>query len=242
MKNVQIIDHSGAELKLSGALLMYRSGSGDVYATTNPIEIDASNPQRRVIGAGVPMTSASLAEFARAVDVVTAYAGFVPEQLLYTSPNMIAWWTPAAIRNTWFKTEDKEMGTTHGPVAHPALVFIAVPDEWYVFALRDSARPSRTTKLCHAPHFNVWDGGHICTGNVDLPPAINSDAIALYEDAFFRSHFTHPNREKAVQYKGGMKALWRDQLAKPDQAAMQRALVGAKENLQTAIERIASSQ
>ncbi len=241
MKTVNIITQGDTALHLVSALLMYESNRGDVYATTHSVEVDAENPMRKVIGAGVPMSSQNLARFARAVDVATAYAGFVPDNLLFTSPNLIAWWTPASTRTAWFKSTDPEVADAHGPVAHPALVFVAVPGDWFVFALRESARPGPATKLCHAPHFNVWDGGRICTGNVALPPAVGAEAIAVYEDAFFRSHFTHPNRTGAVKYKGGMKALWHDQLVTPDPVAMGLALLSAKENLKTAIERIASS-
>lgn len=241
MSQVRVITESDTTLKLVSALLMYQSGSGDVYATTHPVESDPTNLQRKVISPGTALSKTDLAQFARAVDVATAYAGFVPENLLYTSPNMIAWWTPAAVRHCWFKCQDQAIGAAHGPVCHPALVFVAVPGNWYVFALRDSARPERNTKLCHAPHFNVWEGGRICTGNVELPPALSADAIAVYEDAFFRSHFTHPNRQRAVKYKGGATALWRDQLLNPDADALRRALLPAKETLQGAIERIALS-
>lgn len=241
MSNVRIVSESDNALTLVSALLMYQSGRGDVYATTHPAEIDAANPARKVLGPGTPLTKDGLASFASAIAEATAYGGFVPENLLYTATNTLAWWTPASVRNCWFKCTDKAVGTAHGPVAHPALVFVAVPGDWYVFALRDSNRPERATRLYNAPHFNVWEGGRICAGNVELPPALDADAIAVYEDAFFRSHFTHPNRQRAVKYKGGVIALWRDQLRAPDPDALRRALTPAKETLQSAIERIANS-
>ena len=74
---------------------------------------------------------------------------------------------------------------------------------------------------------------------MDLPPALGAEVIDRYEAAFFRSHFTHPNRSDAVKYKGGMQQLWQDQLASPDPESMRRALVDSKETLQAAIERIA---
>ena len=240
-QQVTIVSQGDRTLRLVSALLMYDSAQGDVYATTHQIEIDASHPERRVLGAGAPLTKAALSKFAAAVSVATAYAGHVPANLLYTSPNLLAWWVPAAIRNTWFKSQDEAIGTASGPAAHPALVFVATPGDWFVFALRESARPTPRTALLNAPHFNVWNGGRICTGNVALPAALSADVLAQYETAFFRSHFTHPNRENAVKYAGGMKALWRDQLAGADPDAMQRALKPAKEPLDAAIHRISTS-
>lgn len=238
---VKVLGPGETTLNLVSALLMYQSNSGDVYATTHPIVLDADQPHRKVIGPGVPMSKASLAAFAEAVSTATAFSGFLPANLLYASPNLIAWWTPAAVRTTWFKSADAAELSGHGPAAHPALVFVATPGDWYVFALRADARPLPQTKLCHAPHYNVWNGGRICTGNVALPATVGAESIARYEEAFFRSHFTHPNRAKAVKYKGGIKQLWRDQLSKPNQDAMRRALVTSDETLQAAIARIAAA-
>ena len=236
---VKILGTGETTLRLTGAVLMYQSGRGDIYATSHQVVQDASPLGRPVIGAGVPLSKGSLAKFAEAVSTATAFSGFLPENLLFSSPNLIAWWTPAQVRATWFKKAGVGEISGHGPAAHPALVFVATPTDWFVFALRDSARPAPTTRLYHAPHFNVWTGGRICTGNVDLPPTFGAEVVDRYETAFFRSHFTHPNRSDAVKYKGGMQKLWQDQLAEPNPEAMRRALVDSKETLQAAIARIA---
>jgi len=235
---VKIITEGDRTLRLVAGVLMYDSGQGDVYATTHSVEIDATNPARRVLGPGLPMTKESLAKFAAAVDIATAFAGFVPSNLLYTSPNLLAWWVPAAVRNTWFKCADASIGEKSGMAAHPALVFIATPDRWFVYALKDSVRPEPQTRLFHAPHFNVWESGQICTGNVTLPAALSAGAIDDYESAFFRSYFTHSNHAGAVKHKGGMAGLWRAQLAKPDPAAMVGALKSTNKTLETAIRNI----
>ncbi len=241
MSRVAVIAGGETELTLTDALLMYRSGRGEVYATVHPVHADGIEPGRQIIGAGVPLTKGALDTFAQTVGQATSFGGFVPDNLLYTSPNMIAWWTPESIRRCWFRSQNKFIGEMAADVAHPALVFVVAPSGWYVFALRESVRPTPQTKLCHSPHFNVHSGGNICTGNVKLPSAIEAGAIADYEDAFFRTRFTHPNREGATTYKGGMTMLWRAQIkqANPDQ--MRRALRGTNETLQRAIERIAAN-
>lgn len=237
---MNVIGGSERVLNLVSAVLMYQSDRGDVYATSHPVVADAQHPHRKVIGAGVPLSKGSLAKFADAVGAATAFHGFLPENLLFSSPNLIAWWTPAQVRMTWFKAAGTGKIDDCGQAAHPALVFVATPNAWFVFALADSARPAPSTRLHHSPHFNVWDGGNICAGNVELPPTFGAEVIHSYESAFFRSHFTHPNRRNAVKHKGGMEQLWRDQLAAPDPEAMRRALVDSKETLQEAIARIAA--
>lgn len=240
LHEVKIIAAGETVLNLVGAVLMYQSDRGDVYATSHPVVPDAQHPGRKVIGAGVPLSKGSLAKFADAVGAATAFAGFLPENLLFSSPNLIAWWTPAQERMTWFKPAGSGKLDGASPAAHPALVFVATPGDWFVFALAASARPTPSTPLYHSPHFNVWDGGRICTGNVELPATFGAEVIHSYESAFFRSHFTHPNRTTAVKHKGGMEQLWREQLAAPDPEAMNRALVRSKETLQEAIARIAA--
>jgi len=237
---VKIVSEGERVLRLTGAVLMYQSNVGDVYATSHPVVADAEHPGRQVIGAGVPLSKGALANFASAVGAATAFTGFLPENLLFSSPNVIAWWTPAAVRMTWFKAAGSGKLDGHGMAAHPPLVFVATPNDWFVFALRDDVRPTPRTRLYHSPHFNVWDGGRICTGNVELPPTFGAEVIDRYERAFFRSHFTHPNRSNAVKFKGGMEQLWRAQLVSANPGAMQRALVDSKETLQDAITRIAA--
>lgn len=240
LQQVDIITTGESTLNLVGAVLMYQSNRGDVYATSHPVVPDAQHPHRKAIGAGVPLSKGTLAKFADAVGAATAFSGFLPANLLFSSPNLIAWWAPAQVRATWFRPAGSGKLDGHGPAAHPPLVFVATPHDWYVFALRDDARPAPAARLYHSPHFNVWDGGRICTGNVELPPTFGAEVIDRYERAFFRSHFTHQNHGSAVKYKGGMEQLWRDQLANPDPAAMRRALVASKETLQEAIDRIAA--
>lgn len=238
MSTVHIYSGHDNRLQLTDALLMYRSSDGAVYATTHPIQIETENPGRKIIGAGVPLTKTALAEFAKAVGTATTFDGFVPDNLLYTAPNMIAWWTPASVRKCWFRSTNKFIGTQVAEVAHPALVFVATPGDWFVFALAESTRPAPDTKLQHAPHFNVWDGGRICTGNVDLPSAADTSTMGAYEHAFFNSNFTHPNRTDATKHRGGMTSLWRAQIKHADPEQMRRALRPAGVSLRTAIERI----
>lgn len=214
--NVKLLEPGNTMLELSAALLLYKSNLGQVYATSHDIVDHPHINGARQIGPGMPATREALSEFAAAVLASSAYRGMVPANLLYTAPDVMAWWTPAARRRVWFKSLDPAIGTASADVAHPPLVFVASAAKWYVFALRDDARPGPGTRLFKAPYFNVYDNGAICTGNVDLPQARGPDAIAAYETAFFRSRFTHPNDSYLVKFAGGASALWAQQLAAPE--------------------------
>lgn len=240
MSSVHIGTTGDTELALRNAVLLYRSrDSGAVYATLHDVDCEGrSAPQ---ILAGRPMTLPELATFASAAAGRTAYHGFISERVLYVGPNTVAWWVPASRRRVWFRS-DAPLGTASGDTDHPGLVFVAHADHWYVFAVRGTDRPTATTPLYRAPYFNVWATGGICTGNVDLPGQPGPAAIAAYESAFFRSHFTHSNYHgtPAVKRRGGITQLWRDLLDGVDFPP--NCLIARKETLAAAITRITKGE
>ncbi|CAE6811401.1 hypothetical protein R69658_05421 [Paraburkholderia aspalathi] len=207
--NDVVIHHRGnIDLELDAALLFYRSANGEIYATQHGARVVDDRP---VLLPGVPMTLESLADFAELAAKRTSYRGFVHDRVVYLAPNTMAWWLPACTRRVWFAA-DNILGNRSGECKHPPLVFLVNKRSWSVFALRSNERPDADTKLYQAPYYNVWDSGEICVGNVDTPDAINSDSIAPYEDAFFRSRFTHSNTEKLIRRRGGAARLWLDLL------------------------------
>lgn len=234
---VKVIDPNDTNLNLYAALLLYRSGQNQVFATSHDLIENANG--RPVLGPGKPLRKEALAQFAESVADATAYRGMVPASLLYTAPDIIAWWTPAAKRRIWFKTTEKKIGTKSAEVMHLPLVFIATSSNWYVFVAGTNARPDANTNLYKAPYFNVYADGGICTGNVDLPGQIGPQSISAYEEAFFGSRFTHTNDDKLTNYKGGAYAMWAAQLKQPSKKIVNASvLIDRKETLEQAIKRI----
>lgn len=210
MKEVSIHDAADVTLKPAQAIVLYRDEQGSqIYATHHGVREKAGIPY---LLPGHALQKRHLAKFAAIAAAQATYQGFVPENLLYTAPNTIAWWTPASIRRVWFAA-DAPIGETAADVSHPPLVFVATDKDWFVFALNQTTRPGPETELHKAPYFNVWPEGRICTGNVSLPDHPGPDVIADYEHAFFRSRFTHPNDTKLIRRKGGAVRLWMDLLA-----------------------------
>jgi PRTRC genetic system protein B len=243
MNKVQVLEGGEKTLAMCAALLLYKSGYGEVYATTHQPIPHPSIPGVQVIGPGYAASKAALAEFAIAVSDATAYRGMIPDNLLYTAPNLIAWWTPAAHRRVWFKSNDEAIGTCAATVFHPPLIFVAGAADWYIYAFESNTRPNAKTKLFKAPYFNVWKDGKICTGNVDLPAALSAEAIPEYERAFFESRFTHSNDPQLAKYDGGGSALWADQMKHPDQQLITQAiLIARNETLEQAIKRISTGK
>lgn len=209
MNDVIIACEADNTLEIEAALLFYRArGNGDIYATQHDVRVVDDRP---ALLPGVPLALESLAEFADLAAKRTSYRGFVHERVVYVAPNALVWWVPACTRRVWFQ-HSGELGNASGDCQHPPLVFIAAPSKWSVFALRENARPDAQTALYRAPYFNVWESGEICVGNVATPDTIDSESIKPYEDAFFRSRFTHTNTDKLIKGRGGAVRLWKNLL------------------------------
>jgi PRTRC genetic system protein B len=209
MSDVKINCAGTTELELDAAVLFYRTKvSSEIYATQHGARVVDGRP---TLLPGVPLTLDSLAEFADLAARRTSYRGFVHERVVYLAPNTFAWWLPACTRRVWFKTEDA-LGERSGECRHPPLVFVVHKGARLVYALRRDERPHGGTHLFQAPYYNVWSDGDICEGNADFPEYTGADSIKPFEDAFFRSRFTHPNTDKLIHRRGGAVRLWLDLL------------------------------
>ncbi|RDU99181.1 PRTRC system protein B [Trinickia dinghuensis] len=230
MSRVEILCADDTELVLDAALLLYLAqNTGDVYVTQHGARIVDGRP---VLLPGVPLTLDGLADFADLAAQRTSFRGFIHERAVYLGPNTLAWWAPASKRRIWFKCDGK-IGERSGECNHPPLLFIVKKKHWSVFALRANERPAANTKLYVAPYLNVWKSGEICVGNVELPDAIGGDAIDPYENAFFRSRFTHTNHDRLIHRRGGAVQLWLDLLGGAEFPL--NCLIDAKLTLATAI-------
>jgi PRTRC genetic system protein B len=214
---------SPTTLSLRAAFLIYASDASQyyghersVYATVHAITADPENRAAPTLGPGVPAAKADLSVLAQVMAEATAFQGMIPDNLLFISPNAIAWWRPAAKRRVWFRTNDDAIGTKSADVMHPPLVFIATAKQLYAFAVARNERPTGKTKLFKAPYFNVYASGALCQGNIKMPATQDAESIPKYEAAFFRSHFTHPNDGDLVDNDGGAIALWAHLLDHPD--------------------------
>jgi PRTRC genetic system protein B len=217
---------------LTKAVLVYQTKGGPrgdhAYATVHDVLHRAGRVQ---LASGVPATREACAGLAKALGSMAALGGFLPPNLLYLGARSLIWWRPAAPARLFFDTtkeaagdqpDDKSgaalIGEKNGLCSQPALVFAVTGGDWYVYALEGDQRPGPSTKLLRAPYFNVWESGHICTGNVRLPESLSAGSLDVYERAFFDSRFTHPNvrgRGQLVRYPSGPYGFWADQLRAP---------------------------
>lgn len=230
----QLRTPSDSTLELAQAILIYKGRSGNVLATVHGIEDVDGEP---VIGAGQAVTPRAALELSRALCKGIAHGGFLPENVLYVDGDLIVWWVPPATRHVVFRVDAQHAGDFGGAergeaVPQPGVVFAASSRVWRVWAVKGAVRPTPDSTLYQAPYFNVNDHGDICQGSVQVPNGTTAEKLAAWNDAFFRSYFTHPNvRRKLVAYRGGAYRLWRDLLDGRHRRFPERALIATEATL-----------
>lgn len=225
----QIRTQTDGILRLDSAVLIYRGASDSALATVHQIELVGGEP---VILPGQAMTPRAAIRLARALVKSVSHGGFLPETVLYMDGDLLLWWVPPAKRQIVFRAPELGAAERGEVVPHPGLVFAASGSVWKIWAVKGKRRPTLQTALYQSPYFNVWDGGEICRGNVQVPDGTTAERIDAWNAAFFGSFFTHPNTKgKLVQYRGGAHAFWRDMLNGKFNTFPERVLIDVKTTL-----------
>lgn len=137
------------------------------------------------------------------------YHGVLPENLLFvdaTEEGYAIWYTPAQQTNLLFK---EALTIPCGKAHLPPLVWKATSNTLEVFALTTTERPTNDTPLFHAPFFNVYLGGRVCMGTVDIDFDEDCnlvDFINRWEHYFFNSYFSHAI--DTTPLGGNLVSLW----------------------------------
>lgn len=200
---------SELELKLYQAVLLYRNDHGNrVMATVHGV-VQKEADGTPLLGAGQLLSTAALRELTKQLGT-TCPAEVLSENILARTPELIVWWTPAAVRPMFFR-EGSELGNLCGKLfPHPALLFAVRNPTLFVRALSSSERPRAGTKLAAAPYWNVDGNGAVCAGTMRTPKSLHVGSIAAWQQAFFQSEFTHPGGAgRLTRRKGGTAALWK---------------------------------
>jgi PRTRC genetic system protein B len=200
---------SELELKLYQAILLYRNDHGNrVMATVHGV-VQKEADGTPLLGAGQLLSTAALRELTRQLGT-SCPAEYLPDHVVARTPELIAWWTPAAMRPMFFR-EGSELAKFSGKLfPHPALLLVVCNGVLFVRALPENRRPDRETRLAAAPYWNIDNTGAVCAGTMHTPKSITVGSIAAWQQAFFQSEFTHPGGAgRLTTRKGGTTALWR---------------------------------
>ena len=205
---------SELDLKLYQAVLLYRSDHSNRYMATVHSVVQKDAAGTPILGAGELLSTASLQELTRHLGTV-CQVEFLPNQVVARTPEMLAWWTPAAVRPMFFRA-GSELGEISGKrFPHPALLFAVQSGVLYVRALSTSRKPGPDAKLAAAPYWNVDGDGAVCAGTMRTPKSLTVASMAAWQQAFFQSEFTHPGGAgRLTKRRGGTTALWRSLVGK----------------------------
>lgn len=197
------------ELKLHQAILLYRNEQVSRHMATVHSIVQSASDGAPVLSAGQLLTTTTLRELARALGTACPVE-FLPERVVARTPELLAWWTSAAIRPMFFRARSELGDVSAHRFPHPALLFAVHQGVLYVRALRSSRRPNADTKLFAAPYWNIASDGAVCAGTMRTPKSSSATTLAAWEQAFFQSEFTHPGGAgRLTKRKGGIAALWK---------------------------------
>jgi PRTRC genetic system protein B len=200
---------SELELKLYQAVLLYKNDHGNRYMATVHGVVQKEADGSPLLGAGQLLSTATLRELTRQLGTGCPVE-FLPDQVVARTPDLLAWWTPAAMRPMFFR-QGSELASVSGKLfPNPALLFVVRNGVLFVRALRENRRPDRETRLAAAPYWNIDNNGTVCAGTMRTPKSITVGSIAAWQQAFFQSEFTHPGGAgRLTRRKGGTAALWK---------------------------------
>lgn len=216
-------------MKLTNAILLYQGEAAPGASRHSPPRVNSSafasihpvehGPGQPMLGTGAPLSRAHLRQWAEALGR-TAAPEILPENVLISHAEMLAWWVPEHVRTAYFALSGPTTGLkalaqrTTVQVPYPAHLFIATRGGLGVYALPANVRPTADTIVLHSPVLNVFLDGKLCWGNIATPKYLTIASMQEYEAAVFDSWSTHPNagQEQTITGKGGLVRLW-DELA-----------------------------
>ena len=200
---------SELELKLYQAVLLYKNDHGNRYMATVHGVVQQKGDGSPVLGAGQLLSTVSLRELARKLGTGCP-AEFLPDEVIARTPDLLAWWTPAAVRAMFFRAGSELEGVSGKSFPHPALLFVVHSNVLYVRALFASRRPRSDSKLAAAPYWNIGGDGAVCAGTMRTPKSLTVASIGAWQQAYFQSEFTNPGGGgRLTKRRGGTAALWK---------------------------------
>jgi PRTRC genetic system protein B len=188
---------------LKRAVLLYENpgyAGDDAFATVH--DVTGLDEGRPALAPGRLLTVEGLREIHRAL-YRQQRLEVLPEHVLASTPERLAWFEPARPRVMFFKAQDAFLNSLSGSsFPQPPLLFIAGERQLKVFALATEGRPTGETEVFTAPYFNTTAAG-VCLGSMPLPDSPSVQDTEAISSAFFHSEFTHGTSERLLKGWGG---------------------------------------
>ena len=200
---------SELELKLYQAVLLYKNDHGNRHMATVHGVVQQKGDGSPILGSGQLLSTASLRELVQQMGTGCPVE-FLPGEVVARTPDLLAWWTPAAVRPMFFRAGSELECISGKRFPHPALLFVVHNSVLLARALFATQRPRPNTKLAAAPYWNIDSNGAVCAGTMRTPKSLTVTSIAAWQQAFFQSEFTHPGGAgRMTKRRGGTTALWK---------------------------------
>jgi PRTRC genetic system protein B len=195
-------------IQLKAAILLYGGAKGIRFASVHEPYRDQDGAP--YLDAGRPITVEFLRTLAHELGMRMS-AEILPAEVLVRTPEIIAWWVPAAVRPMFFAATS-DAAILNGKIyPHPPLIFsVEESHSLRVRALFENRRPDRTSMLGVAPYWNTDASGYVCLGSMLIPASAGFESVAEWVDGFFRSEFTHSGATKLTRHPQGHFGLWCD--------------------------------
>ena len=196
------------EFKLSEAVLVYRAGGGEAFASLHRVKQDDSGVP--YLAPGESLTTAFVRSLAQGLGA-RVKPEILPDNVLARTPDMLVWWSRPEQKVMFFGGTQEEAWRINGLVfPHPALVFKVLDKNLFVRAVASSSRPRPDTHLKTAPYWNTDARGLVCAGSMRVPESSDIASIPGWEGAYFQSEFTHAaGAVRLISHPGGFIGLWR---------------------------------
>lgn len=166
----------------------------NISITTHAIK---ETPSGSVIGAGRLLSEfdkQALRDFLNGEEEMKS--GWIPENVMMMNSKRMVWYVPSKIRPMHFLTKD---GSIHYSILWPSLVFcFDAQKRLRVATFMGNRRPRLDQKLFHAPIWNVDSNGVLCAGSNTTTQQISIEAMQIWEEAIFKSNFSHRNHDKVL--------------------------------------------
>ncbi|MXN90813.1 PRTRC system protein B [Flavobacterium sp. Sd200] len=209
-----ITDNFTATYNAKCALVFYETDSEEKQVYVEYYDIDGQGQPRNAHSLSVLEADRlykSLETQVHAKQTFLKPSGLLPQNVLHIDPaenGSVLWYTKAALRPMFFVPK---LGIPNGAVHVPALLWKASREGLALYALPSDKTPNENTALYYAPFFNIYKGGRVCMGTVDIQ--IKSCAsletfILAWEQYFFNSYFSHL-LDSYNPVKGNCVGLWK---------------------------------
>lgn len=194
--------------RLVKSILLYGDAHTVRHATLHDVQQDNNE---HALSAGVTL---SPVEVKRLLEQISGHTRsneqkLIPDKVLSFGDEHLLWWVKGKPGDMWFKVNRELPVRYHVP--YPNLVFLAIKGKLFVCAVKGKSKPKASTRLYHAPLFNIYSNTNVCTGSGDIPSTYNFDDIKKWEDLIFATNYSHTNHNHSLKGIENTVGFWREQ-------------------------------